>query len=228
MSDNCTFALSQCTIKDGNLYFPVTLTPEEIKSAGDTLRWEMQVGCIRHTKVIGMQICAGSTIVSNYIKKSRNHSKSYAELAVVCQSLVFEELAGEPFKDFASKADPTGLGFVCSIDKHVDTDFGLQYAGLGSEKLPRSLIKHVDIMDFIKDGDNVRFVLKTGNNISDEITNGAHLGGTGFLPVCSYYDLTEFMAVKRYQEGDTCVKLMYKRDIDEGVLQSIIRNHYTR
>lgn len=224
-------ALMNCTVKDSELILQADLGIESIIRIGDDLRRAIQDGEIPHVKVVASTISTGDGIaVQDFVSKSSNVSKSYAELSVVYKDLVFAELGGDTSKvelDRGAEGTIDEYGLVSSNGTEVTaSNDTLFYCGETSRKV-RPLIKDVDIIKFRSPGAALSMLVTEGVGIREFTRTGGKIAGAVCVPVRQYFNLSPFLAVRRYLDGDKTVKLMYKRDIDESVLQSIIRNYAT-
>ena len=64
--------------------------------------------------------------------------------------------------------------------------------------------------------------------IAQSYRNNIHVASSGqpkraYCPMSVVYDLSQFVTVKFAGEHDQAVKLLYKSDIDETVLESILK-----
>lgn len=231
-------ALAECTIKNGELTTPYSGL--DVKGLGDFLRVAVQKGEIPHTKVVAVKVGWGANTQGDLtlIKKTNAASRSYAELQGILQDVVFETGGGKAPNDFKWKGTVQTLGLrevwekqighAMSICKHVTTGDGKSIVYVQEvDKRLRFLVDDVNIIDFTRDDAKISFVLKEGTGVVDfnnEVTQNI-VESCRYFPVMQYYNLTPFLTVKRYREGETSVKFMYKRQIDEEVLQSILRKY---
>ena len=217
-------ALSKCTIKNGELRSPGIETCDDIVRIGDVLRKAIQLGEVPLCKVIGAKIESGAgAAIEDYISKRSGINRSYAELYTVFDEVIFEKIDG---------LVPTGMedklqgrwGYVKTFGSEVTAQKGMFYVGKGMDCKPKCLIRDTEIIKHTAGGVSLTMIVAEDIREKDFAYMSALLRGTDFVPMGQYFNLTQYLAIRHYLTGDDCIKIMYKRDIDEGVLTSIIRN----
>lgn len=222
-------ALSSCVIENGNL---TVSNDVDIKELGDVLRREIQIGNVPHNKVIASKIYLsnGKGADMSVISKPIGVSKSYVELQNIYQDLVFLDYGGRKPDDveFYSSAVTQDLGYLYTESTTVNTENdSIKYVSEPYQKV-KFLIKDVDVIKFTDVMSELRLITTLGTGVQDFALGSVASGikeKSGYVPVLQYFNLTMFLAVCRYMEGDTTIRFIYKRDINEDVLQEIIRRY---
>lgn len=233
-------ALTECNIMNSELTVPYPGI--DMKELGDTLRGAIQRGEVPHTKVIAVKVGWGANTQGDLtvIKKTAVASRSYAELQGILQDVIFETGGGKAPGDFKWRFKSVRdfnikeilekqTGYAVSVSNHVTT--GNDKSIIYTQEADRGvtfLIDDVSVIDFTRDDAKISFVLKEGTGVVDfnnEIVKNIS-ESSRYFPVMQYYNLTPFLSVRRCKSGaEKSVKFMYKRHINEKVLQNIIRNY---
>lgn len=228
MREEFKTALANCSLQNGVLSIPSITDTETIKLVCSELRNTIIDSKLPHYKVIGMRIVSGSQhLLTDYITKTRDVSKSYAELLTATDKMIFAEARGTCpglAGDIPSSVIDE-LGFVMGVESHITTSNGsLFYMGEGVASVAKSLVQDLDVVD-IHGNANIQFILRKGTGTFWFPDAGQFLRRTQFVPVGQNYDLSTVLSVKLYEKGDTKIYFRYKENVDESVLEKILRNY---
>lgn len=235
--------LSSCVIDKGVIHIPDS-SDETIRAVGDQLRHDVLSMNVPHYKVIGVKVVAGSMGMSNYVIKSKDVDRSYAELLAVLHNVIYAEGGGyvNPNlmdSDFQNNIDNRGdLAFMVGVDEDIRSDNKtLYYVGEGT--CPDSLVRDVPIIRSKSNSFSINLLLKrgTGNisfveaekvfkdikNIAREYEQRHEV--IEYVPISQYYDLTDILTVPMYMFGDKGIRLRYKKPVNESALQQIVRSY---
>lgn len=239
-------ALENCSVENGVLRVP-SINKENLGTMQKFLRESLINYEIPHWKVIGISVTlANSRVIPDFITKPKGIDKSYAEILTPLQQVVLKEGGGNPisaglheFKWSHSKHGETG--FIISQGKHVKSNSdSLIYCG-ESGKTIQTLKSDVDIMKFDSASSTAEMlILKStgiknlnitakiisdfGHAISKLNENTSKGVYTRFVPISQVYDLSKFVNIGIYNNSDNFIKLNYKCEINEKILESILRN----
>lgn len=235
--------LSSCVIDKGVIRIPDS-SDETVKAVGDQLRYDVLSMNVPHYKVIGVKVVAGSMGMSNYVIKSKDVDRSYAELLAVLHNVIYAEGGGyiSPNimdSEFQSNIDSRGdLAFMVGVDEDIRSDNKtLYYVGEGT--CPDSLVKDVPIIKSKSNSFSINLLLKrsTGSigfveaeKVFKEIKTAANgyeerREIIDYVPISQYYDLTDIITIPMYMPGDKWIRLRYKQPVNENILQQIIRSY---
>lgn len=235
--------LSNCVLENGIIRIPDS-SAETIRMVGDQLRHDVMTMNVPHYKVIGVRVVTGSIGMSNYVIKSKDVDKSYAELLAVLHNVIYAEGGGyiNPNlmdSDLQIRIDSRGdLAFMVGVDEDIRSDNNtLYYVGEGT--CPDSLVRDIPIIKSKSNSFSINLLLKRGTgNISfteaekvfKEVKNVAREYDQrreviDYVPISQYYDLTDVLTIPMYMTGDKGIRLRYKKPVNENVLQQIIKSY---
>lgn len=235
--------LLNCSVLEDRIVLPGATT-ESCRDIIDEFRHDLLSCNIPHWKVVGVAIETGlSSQIDSYIAKIRGVSKSYAELLIGLNNLVFAEgggcLAGIAFEDDCKFLFPVSL-MISDGSVITSSNNSLYYEGRGIGNAPDSLVEDKEIIRFDSPDSNIRLLLTKGigyMNFRDSSKLlfdyyqaakeqcGDLQSVTKYVPLQQVFDLNYFISIHTYEQGDTEVHLRYKDKINSCVLQQIIHNY---
>lgn len=216
-------ALSNCEIKNGVLYVP-DLNTEQIILLNNELRIALLENKIPHYRVVGVNIhVSGYVIDIDYITKPSGVSKSYTEILCAFNDLVFSKGGGEPDIN-AGSLEGDSLGFIRAIEKEItSSNKSLYYSGEGISSIAEALVEDIDIIKFSTSGKQLKLVIKRDIGIID-FTDKWTMCKHDYKPVRAVYDLNNIFCVMLPKQGDKEIHLVYKKKINEKVLERILQD----
>ena len=234
--------LANCTLKNGILTVPNLHDFEYVQLASE-LRTAIINYEVPHWKIVGINVALPDVSqLVDYVTKPKGVSKSYAELIPVMQKVVAAEGGGIPsaVRDIEGDVEcfykePGDIAFISDTEGVVNTyDGHLTY-----ECYPSHPVKFLCKTDIIEtESSIVTAIMYRGTGLVDfsdaqgiiaqSYRNNIHVASSGqpkraYCPMSVVYDLSQFVTVKFAGEHDQAVKLLYKSDIDETVLESILK-----
>ena len=237
--NTCLKPLADCQIQNGILTVP-GLSSEGYSLLATELRKAIIDYKVPHWKIIGVHVKLGNgNQIEDFVTKCEGLNKSYAELLPVLKQVAAGKGGGEP----AIIRARTGKSANCFYKKQGDISFiadmedDITTKTMFYESFPSShidFIKDVDILhaDYgtfqalmykgtgcISFNDAMKII--DAYNTNDAICS-SDMEKVTYCPMTAVYDLSQFVNVKLYKTGDNFLKLLYKTDIHESVLQDIL------
>ena len=234
--------LANCTLKNGILTVPNLHDFEYVQLASE-LRTAIIKYEVPHWKIVGINVALPDVSqLVDFVTKPKGVSKSYAELIPVMKKVVAAEGGGIPsaVRDIEGDVEcfykePGDIAFISDTEGVVNTyDGHLTY-----ECYPSHPVKFLCKTDIIEtESSIVTAIMYRGTGLVDfsdaqgiiaqSYRNNIHVASSGqpkraYCPMSVVYDLSQFVTVKFAGEHDQAVKLLYKSDIDETVLESILK-----
>lgn len=233
--------LANCRIEKGELTVR-GLTSEEYAQLAQELRTAVVDYAIPHWKIVAIYIkLKGLDQFVDFVTKPRDVSKSYAEMIPILKEVVAVEGGGfapgipKEIKVFYKSVGD--LSFIWGNENSINTyNGGILYSGT---KDVVKFLKDVDIIETqscslfaimykgtgVVDFDKAQHIIK---HFSDAFEGILDTNNTiAYCPMTAVYDLSQFFTIKRPSTSDTAIRLLYKSEIDETVLQEILRAYGT-
>ncbi len=159
----------------------------------------------------------------DYITKPSGVSKSYTEILCAFNDLVFSKGGGEPDIN-AGSLEGDSLGFIRAIEKEItSSNKSLYYSGEGISSIAEALVEDIDIIKFSTSGKQLKLVIKRDIGIID-FTDKWTICKHDYKPVRAVYDLNNIFCVMLPKQGDKEIHLVYKKKINEKVLEKILQD----
>lgn len=234
--------LANCTLKNGILTVPNLHDFEYVQLASE-LRTAIINYEVPHWKIVGINVALPDVSqLVDFVTKPKGVSKSYAELIPVMKKVVAAKGGGVPsvVRDIEGDVEcfykePGDIAFISDTEGVVNTyDGHLTY-----ECYPSHPVKFLCKTDIIEtESSIITAIMYRGTGLVDfsdaqgiiaqSYRNNIHVASSGqpkraYCPMSVVYDLSQFVTVKFAGEHDQAVKLLYKSDIDETVLESILK-----
>ena len=245
LSSEVARALSQCTISNELLTFPGSTDSVFVKKVGDELRSAVLACKVPHYKVIGSYVNTGGSLgLTDYVTKNKLVTKSYSELLVVYRDLIYAEGNGYPVPrgnvtvsrdDLMAYRSAYGLSFLMGTGNDVITseNGSIFFESLGVSSQPEGLVRGIEVIGFEKPNASIQMILYRGTghlsferveNILFDLSDLVSHSLVPYVPAMQDFDLSFVFTVRLFSEGDKGVVLMYKKEVNESVLQKIIRD----
>lgn len=223
--------LVSCTISKGELTVP-GLSTEEYRELGNILREKIYSYEINMWKPIAISCAEENGSADTVLSKIRGTRESYVELFSTLGDVVFGHLVKSTsdsipvlsIGDSKFKEDELTCLIVLASQTVTSSDSMISVMGEGVENKPVALIKDIPLLT-IKGDEQVTMKLlcaRTRGVVGFSDTR-SFCNKYQFVPLGQVFDLTKYVTVHRYKEGDQCLRLMYKRKLDEAVLQELLR-----
>lgn len=220
-------ALAESSLENGTLRVE-GLMKNEIKQLNEELRNALLNCEIPHYKVVGVNVVTGGNTSSiDYITKLEGVSKSYTELFVTFDDLIYsgkysKEENNNKLSDEIN-IPGTWYSLMAISNKVTSSNDTIFHTGMGMSSVANALLKNVDIIDFNRSGCAIHLIVKHGTGILDFEESSNFLKNSDYKPVRAVYDLNGIFSIKLYEESDKGIYLKYKRDINESVLLQILQ-----
>ena len=215
--------MRNATLNNGVLIVPGFDESAYIEIAG-ILRNALLTSQLPHFKAVGAHVSVGSTIDPSFVDKIPGSDKSYAELLVTLDNLVFVDISSNLT---ITPRDQARYAELISVEKTVtSSNNALILSGRGIS--PQPLILDEPIINWSSKAKNntVNLIMREGTGMFDfKETYYAGLYGTNYKPMRAVYDLTNVFTIRLYKAGDNHVKFCYKKKVDEEVLLKLLINY---
>lgn len=215
--------MQSAVLRNGILTVPGFDESDYIEVAG-ILRRALLQSELPHFKAIGARVSVGSTIDPSFVDKIPGSDKSYAELLVTLDNLVYVDLSSSLTivpRDQARYAE------LISIEKNATSSNGA-FILSGKGVSPQPLILDEPIINWNSKAKNntVSLVMREGTGMFDfNETYYAGLYNTDYKPMRAVYDLTNVFTIRLYKSGDNHIKFCYKKKVNEEVLLKLLTNY---
>lgn len=219
-------ALATCKVSNGEIHFEMNLSNDDLKDIYEILRVAIQDGQLPHYKVIGISYTAGGSTAEDYVSKLRGANRSYIETYVQLQQVIFGEVKGE-----CTYAKTLPIWRLVSNDKDIRSDnASLLWAG-SAESVRDSLICDIPILKTKNTGYILSLLVTMGTGFEDfdsyasELAQYNRENKVQYAPVAQYFNLSSYLVIRRYHEGDERLRFTYKVDVNEAVLTQILNTY---
>ena len=220
--------LIDCRVESSVLKLNTKVSTEDLKALYELLRVDLQDGNIPHYKVVAAKYLSGGKMPPNdYVSKLRGANKSFAELYVSLQSVIIGEVFGSDDVTAEAMKQRGKYGVLLSNETNIESDNGsLLWSGTGTNFLQESLVMKIPIIRTENVNNSIQFVVAKGKGYSDFVSCMPYLlQQEGFVPIAQYFNLSPYILLKRYKEGDIELGFTYKDNINESVLTKILRDY---
>ena len=207
---------------------PVMLTKNDYYKLAERIRHDLLSYNIPHTRIIGVNVVSNGVTDAQYISKLSGTDTSYAELLVSLSKLIYSaiDVQGE-FQE---------RNVLASISKSVTTEVGCIRLLSDKDKPLKALVNNLTFMNWVSKNESntfVRFVALYSTGLVDfhQATEYIYgVKGGEYMPLRAVYDLIKIFTVHKFEELEQpeYVKLHYKCDIDESVLEDILFHYLSR
>lgn len=229
--------LKGCTIRNGELILNyVGLSNTQLQNLTEKLYSDLVNYQIRHGRVVALSITDNGRVPESIIGNINGLNMTYVGLMDVMSKIILSQRHGnfyspdiegvDSVKDYVPFAEQFGHVMITEQRGEVTTSDGLRY--FGETNVPVECLTQDEYLCTCH-GHNVQvyayYAFGTGVT-SFEDNNKIFKRCRNIVPCRTVYDLTDAVMVKPWQFGDTHVKFVYRKPINEKVLTEIISNHH--
>lgn len=224
---------SEARILNQELTIPGATT-RDYRALAEQLSEDIMYNRVPHYRVIGIKVHSVQSEDVDVTTQLRDTDKCYMELIRNSNKLVFAEAYDNEstasltamLQSAGNNREVTEEGPIVALGS-VNTSDECAFKHVNGMAQAESLIKGVNVINM---GANVVLKMYIMRGIGEIDYDSAHhflegVSGDTYIPTRASFSLNDILFVKPYELGDEYIYLHYKEDINESVLEKIIRRY---